>query len=120
MKQVSNHQSNDRGSISPLLIGLAAISLAVLLTVSSAISIYIQKRRLITQAEAVAIAEISESPLAAELSESPMRRITYPDGKTIEVQICEAWKTPIPIGGWLSTAIKPQIVCGSAKSREVN
>ena len=111
---------NEDGSISPLLIGLAAISLAVLLTVTSALSLYVQQRRLTTQAESIALAEVNNSSSSLLTAAGTERKISVTDGETVEVRLCAAWQSPVPLGAWLNKAVRPTLVCGSAKARLAN
>ncbi len=119
-KLLNQTYRNDDGSTSPLLIGLTAISLAVLLTVTSALSLYVQQRRLTTQAESVALAEVNNSPSGWKIAPETERKITVTDGETVEVRMCAPWQSPVPLGAWLNKAVRPTLVCGAAKARLAN
>lgn len=119
-KSSTQHYLSEKGSITPLIIGLTAISLAILLTVTSALSLYVQQRRLTTQAESIALAEVSNTPNSWQIAPQANRKIAITDGETVEVQLCSAWQPPIALGSWLSKSVSSTLVCGAAKARLAN
>lgn len=109
--------TDERGSISPLLIGLGSVSLAVLLTVSTSMSLYVQQKRLTTQAEAVALAHADNLSAFLLLDKPAQSTVTIKDGETVEVRICSAFSPPIPLGSALKSLLPNQQVCGRALAR---
>jgi hypothetical protein len=98
------------GSIAPLGIGLAMLSLVTVLVILSAGSLFLTERRLTTVAESTALSVIARSQgqlnsalniYAAEfLSQHPLTGLSKvelieavsPEGKTVRVRICSIWQ----------------------------
>ena len=57
--------SSDEGSILPLLAGFVALALALLIVVAAASSLYLERKRLYTAADAAALAAAQSFPLDA-------------------------------------------------------
>ena len=73
---------NDRGSILPLIAGFGALALAVVLAVSAATSLYLERTRLFTLADGAALAAAESFDLASvrPTSEGVLRpRLTEPE-----------------------------------------
>lgn len=106
--QVSDSEENQQGSLAPLGIGLAMLSLTTVLAILASGSLYLTERRLTTVAESTAIAVLIEAkgdlsqalgPLARSwlkqqqlygLSEVEMMEATSPDLKTVRVRLCSS------------------------------
>lgn len=112
----------DSGSIAPLGIGLALLSLAAILMFASMSSIFLLQRRLTTLAEFAALSGVRYS-LTAEvfLRESGVSGLsglrvgsdTVSDGLTRQVTICSAWQAPVPT----FFRLLPREICGSGAAR---
>lgn len=105
---------DESGSIAPLGIGLATLAIAALLTTTAASSAYLFERRLQSVSDAATIAvaaEVLATPntysatelthrISARLhqlgSGASVARAFIQDGLTLEVQICELWRSPVP------------------------
>ncbi|MFM7013577.1 MAG: pilus assembly protein TadG-related protein [Actinomycetota bacterium] len=103
--------SSDSGSIAPLGIGLAALSLGVVLTTLSAGSLYLTDRRLTSVAESAALSVLSEQGdlenLARDfLNQHPLSGLhnvelveaSKLDGKTVRVRLCAS---AVPLIGYV-------------------
>jgi len=112
----------DAGSIAPLGLGLAALSLSSILIFSSVGSIFLLQRRLTSLSEFAALSgvryELSAEDYLEEsgLNSIPGLRISSDsavDGVTRQVTICALWKAPLP------TYIKlPDVeICGTGAAR---
>lgn len=106
--QVSDSEENQQGSLAPLGIGLAMLSLTTVLAILASGSLYLTERRLTTVAESTAIAVLIEAkgdlsqglgPFARNwlrqqqlhgLSEVEMMEATSPDLKTVRVRLCSS------------------------------
>ena len=106
--QVRDSDSNERGSLAPLGIGLAMISLALVLSILSAGSLYLTERRLTTAAESTAIAVLIDargnlaqplSPMASRwLATQPLRglhqvqlmEVSSVDQRSVRVRLCSS------------------------------
>jgi len=106
--QVRDSDSNERGSLAPLGIGLAMISLALVLSILSAGSLYLTERRLTTVAESTAIAVLIDvqgnlaqplSPMASRwLATQPLRglhqvqlmEVSSVDQRSVRVRLCSS------------------------------
>lgn len=93
------------GSIAPLAIGLAMLSLATILVAASVSSAFVLERRLTTLAEFAALSGaengLSAVDFLAQANPSGYRDLTVAkddvlDGKTTEVVICASWLPPLP------------------------
>lgn len=107
----------EAGSMAPLMVGLAAISLSVILIISSLGSAFVFQRRLVSIAEAKALSAIIDGP--AIVSEVPLatESISSPDGQTVEVRVCATWQPPFRFGRLLEFANRDQLICASGLSR---
>lgn len=114
--------SDERGSITPLAIGLAVISLSAILVVYAATSLFIYQKRLTNFSES-AVVYVAKS--SGDLREF-VARIWNPgfpeqvfdhrllgDGATHQVSTCAIWISPIPLF-WLQGNVQ---VCANAKAR---
>jgi len=115
-------QLNERGSLAPLAIGLALLSLAAILTTVAASSLFLFQKRLLTLAEATALFAVSTGEPAqsflTQLKTSRFGQIAVAkdqiiDGKTVEVRLCAQWVSPFAVVGLPLT----QIVCAEGRSR---
>ena len=106
--QVSDYDVNEQGSLAPLGIGLALLSLTTVLAILASGSLYLTERRLTTVAESTAIAVLVEAkgnlsqslrPLARSwLEEQPLRGLyqvelieaSSVDQKTVRVRLCSS------------------------------
>jgi hypothetical protein len=106
--QVRDSDSNERGSLAPLGIGLAMISLALVLSILSAGSLYLTERRLTTAAESTAVAVLIDargnlaqplSPMASRwLATQPLRglhqvqlmEVSSVDQRSVRVRLCSS------------------------------
>jgi hypothetical protein len=93
------------GSIAPLAIGLALISLATVLATSCATSFFLLERRLTTVAEFAALSRVEVGMAAidyiaqgqpAGFKNLLVQRDVVSDGVTSEVVICATWEAPLP------------------------
>lgn len=111
----SRRLASENGSIAPLLVGVAALSLSMCLVLSSALSLFVFQRRLTTIAESLALAE----QLHANYPESPLslqsKTITQLDGQTTQVKVCANWKAPLQVA--ILNGRLNQLVCSSAAAR---
>ncbi len=112
----------ERGSVAPLAIGLALLSLAVILTTVAASSLFLHQKRLLTFAESAALYAASTGHPAqsfisrfnqAKLEQVSVAKEQIIDGQTIEVRLCSIWKSPFAVVGVSLT----QLVCAEARSR---
>ncbi len=113
---------NELGSIAPLAIGLALLSLAAILTTVAASSLFLYQKRLLTLAEATALFSVSTGQPAqsflSELTNNKLNQITVAkeqiiDGRTLEVRLCAQWVSPFALVGLPLT----QIICAEGRSR---
>lgn len=105
MRVRSGRLFREQGSIAPLGIGLAMLSLAVVLVFTSASSLFLLQRRLTSLAESIALSEARyDLPPEVFLSKSGGHgfrdlRISLNevrDGLTREVKVCSTWQSPVP------------------------
>lgn len=122
MRKVWLRNWGDSGSIAPLGIGLALLSLAAILMFASMSSIFLLQRRLTTLAEFAALTGVRYSLTAeAFLRESGVSGLsglrvgsdTVSDGLTRQVTICSAWQAPVPT----FFRLLPREICGSGAAR---
>lgn len=113
---------NDKGSIAPLAIGLAMISLVAILTTVAASSLFLYQKRLLTLAEATALFAVTTGEPAktfltieatANIGPITVAQEQMVDGQTLEVRLCSEWASPFAVVG-IPLA---QIVCAEARSR---
>ena len=106
--QVRDSDSNERGSLAPLGIGLAMISLALVLAILSAGSLYLTERRLTTAAESTAIAVLIDArgnlaqpllPIASRwlatqalrgLHQVQLMEVSSVDQRSVRVRLCSS------------------------------
>jgi hypothetical protein len=115
-------KSKERGSVTPLAIGLALLLLVTLFLMASATSVFLLQRRLTTLAEFAALSG-AESGMAAKvfISEADPKgfvglaivRDEISDGKTNEVIVCANWNPPLPS----IVKLGMRIVCGQGAAR---
>lgn len=99
---------DDRGSVAPLGIGLAALSLATILTFASAGSLFVLQRRITTLAEAAALSSASSGGSVQDFLSAaaplPFQQLVITkeaklDGLTVEVKLCANWQSPLRVIG---------------------
>jgi hypothetical protein len=106
--QVRDSDSNESGSLAPLGIGLAMLSLTLVLAILAAGSLYLTERRLTTVAESTAIAVLIDAkgnlaqplaPMASRwLATQPLRglfqvelvEVTSKDQLSVRVRLCSS------------------------------
>lgn len=106
--QVRDSDSSERGSLAPLGIGLAMISLSLVLAILTAGSLYLTERRLTTVAESTAISVLIDargnlaqplSPMASRwLATQPLRglhqvqlmEVSSVDQRSVRVRLCSS------------------------------
>jgi hypothetical protein len=106
--QVRDSDSNESGSLAPLGIGLAMLSLTLVLAILAAGSLYLTERRLTTVAESTAIAVLIdakgnlaqplESMASRWLAKQPLRglfqvelvEVTSKDQRSVRVRLCSS------------------------------
>ncbi len=106
--QVRDSDSNESGSLAPLGIGLAMLSLTLVLAILAAGSLYLTERRLTTVAESTAIAVLIDAkgnlaqplaPMASRwLATQPLRglfqvelvEVTSKDQRSVRVRLCSS------------------------------
>jgi hypothetical protein len=104
--QARDYDSNERGSLAPLGIGLATLSLTLVLAVLASGSLYLTERRLITVAESTAISVLIDAkgnvaqpltPLASRwLASQPLQglhqvqliEVSAVDQRSVRVRLC--------------------------------
>ena len=112
--QVKDFDSQECGSLAPLGIGLAMLSLTAVLAILAAGSVYLTERRLTTLAESSALAvlveaagnltqplgPIANSYLAKEaprgLNEVELVSASATDQRTVRVRLCAMWRPIFP------------------------
>lgn len=113
---------DSRGSIAPLGIGLALLSLATVLVFVSANSLFVLQRRLTTLAEATALSVATTSGSASDfLTEAGVSGFhnlkiaseSSQDGITAEVKLCSTWQPPFRV----LNLIGGQVICGFGAAR---
>jgi hypothetical protein len=106
--QARDSDSNESGSLAPLGIGLAMLSLTLVLAILAAGSLYLTERRLTTVAESAAIAVLIDAkgnlaqplaPMASRwLAKQPLRglfqvelvEVTSKDQRSVRVRLCSS------------------------------
>jgi len=106
--QARAFDSNESGSLAPLGIGLATLSLTLVLAILAAGSLYLTERRLTTVAESTAIAVLIDAkgnlaqplaPMASGwLAKQPLRglfqvelvEVTSKDQRSVRVRLCSS------------------------------
>lgn len=121
-KAAAKRGLNENGSIAPLGIGLAILSLVAIFTTVAASSMFLYQKRLLTLAESTALFSASTGEAAqvflSQVTNSKLNTITVAkeqiiDGQTVEVRLCAQWVSPFAVIGIPLT----QIVCAEARSR---
>jgi hypothetical protein len=108
--QARGSDNNEQGSLAPLGVGIAMLSLTTVLAVLASASLYVTERRLTTVAESTAISVLidakgnlsqSLSPLARRwLEQQPLRgldqveliEVSSIDQRTVRVRLCSSSK----------------------------
>jgi hypothetical protein len=106
--QVRDFDSSERGSLAPLGIGLAMLSLTLVLGILAAASLYLTERRLTTAAESTALAVLIDAkgnlaqplaPIASRwLGSQPLRglfqvelvEVSSIDQRSVRVRLCSS------------------------------
>lgn len=114
---IAGRLRNEAGSMAPLMVGLAAISLAVILIIAALGSAFVFQRRLVTIAEAKALSAIIDGPEIVSQVPLSNESISSPDGQTVEVRVCAMWQPPFRFGKLLDFANRDQLICASGLSR---
>jgi hypothetical protein len=114
--------SQDRGSLAPLGVGLFAISLSFVLSLSAAQSMFIFQKRLTNFSEMAAIFAVTHNRSASEFQsrvgsagfiELEVKDRRLEDGKTQLVEACALWVSPV-----MSSVVSAPIqICSRASSR---
>lgn len=108
--------------MAPFGIGLAVISLTLILTIVAASSMFIFQKRLTNYAEnAVLFVAQSGEPVEAFVSRVGSQKFSgfsisskrLPDGTTFEVTACARWDPPVPV----VAALTEQRICSHATAR---
>lgn len=113
----------DRGSTLPLVIGLASLLLATILTFSELQSLFIHRTRALSDARFAALyiaKQTSGIPpvlnfdyapaVVGELPDVDSIRVVSEDGKTFTAKVCRVWHSPL--------GLHPDtLVCDEAKAR---
>jgi hypothetical protein len=107
----------DRGSMTPLMVGLAAITLALILTISTLGSAFIFQRRLVTLAEAKAISAITDGPEIPSSIALQSEKVEVLDGQTVQVRLCAQWQPPLRLAATFAFGNANQSICASGMSR---
>ena len=110
LTSISASSSSEQGSLAPLGIGLAMVSLAAVIAIVASGSLYLTERRLTGVAESTALSVLMESGgnlnqdlfLVASryLSEIPLRGLNQltlveassADLKTVRIRLCSIWQ----------------------------
>ncbi|WP_296631374.1 hypothetical protein [Rhodoluna sp.] len=114
--------SNERGSVAPLAVGLALISLATVIAVSMASTLFVFQKRLTNLAESAALAAASGESAQAFVSEIQptgfvglqVEETLATDEKTVQVRVCATWQSPIQI----LKVFKTTQICSHASARQ--
>jgi hypothetical protein len=112
----------DRGSIAPLGIGFAVISLTLVFVFLASSSLYIFQKRLRNYSEGLAL-YVAESGDSAqnylfrvgnqEFQKIELRTRLLADGVTVQATTCARWESPVPI----VIAHNSRQICANAQSR---
>jgi hypothetical protein len=122
MTLFSKHGPGEGGSVAPLAIGLSLLSLATILMMASATSVFLLQRRLTTLAEFAALSGatsgISARVFLNEADPKGFAGLTIAkdeisDGKTNEVILCANWSPPLPS----IVKLGSRIVCSQGAAR---
>ena len=116
-------RSNDSGSMAPLGIGLFALSLAFVLAISAASSLFVFQKRLTNYAEMAAIYVVSKDATVSEFQiragsenfvDLELVQQILDDGITVRISACARWITPV--ASYVSLPARQ--ICSNASSRE--
>lgn len=116
-------RSNDSGSMAPLGIGLFALSLAFVLAISAASSLFVFQKRLTNYAEMAAIYVVSKDATVSEFQimagsenfvDLELVQQILDDGLTVRISACARWITPV--ASYVSLPARQ--ICSNASSRE--
>lgn len=118
--------TNDRGTVAPLAIGLATISLATILTLASATSAFVFENRVQKLADSLSLRlkslnDISQITAQAQLQSlssdnfavAQISKLQMADGATVELELCANWKNPLTVISIPTT----RRVCSKAAAR---
>lgn len=114
--------SSDSGSMAPLGIGLFALSLAFVLTISAASSLFVFQKRLTNYAEMAAIYVGSQNAAVSDFqirvgnqnfSDLSLVQQTLDDGMTVRVTACAKWTSPVPT----YVPVTGRLICSNASAR---
>lgn len=108
---------SELGSMTPLMLGLVAISLALILIIANLGSAFVLQRRLVSIAEAKALSAIVDGPEIPSSVTLFSESVSNLDGQTVEVRLCSKWQQPIHFGKLLDFANSNQLICASGLSR---
>jgi len=103
--------------MTPLMVGLAAITLVLVFTISTLGSAFIFQRRLVTLAEARAISSITDGPEIPSNINLLSEKVEVLDGRTVEVRLCAIWQPPFKLAKSFAFASSDQPICASGLSR---
>jgi hypothetical protein len=110
LTRISASSSSEQGSLAPLGIGLAMVSLAAVIAIVASGSLYLTERRLTGVAESTALSVLMESGgnlnqdlffvASRYLSEIPLRGLNQltlveassADLKTVRIRLCSIWQ----------------------------
>jgi hypothetical protein len=110
LTRVSASRASDQGSLAPLGIGLAMVSLAAVVAIVASGSLYITERRLTGVAESTALSVLMESGenlnqnlfsvasrYLSQLSLAGLNQVTLveassPDLRTVRIRLCSVWQ----------------------------
>jgi len=115
--------SKDNGSMAPLGIGLFALSLAFVLAISAASSLFVFQKRLTNFAEMAAIYVVSKDVDVSDFqrrvgdqnfTDLDVLQQFLGDGVTVKVTACAKWISPVPI----YVSIPATRICSKASSRD--
>lgn len=122
MSEERGGRSGDLGSIAPLGLGLALMSLSAILVLSSVSTIFLMQRRLTTLAEFAALSgaryNLSARDFVREGAASSMPGLrvaddSNTDGVTRQVTVCATWQAPLP----RLTQLLGFEICGNGAAR---
>lgn len=108
---------SELGSMTPLMLGLMAVSLALILIIANLGSAFVLQRRLVSIAEAKALSAIVDGPEIPSSVTLFSESVSNLDGQTVEVRLCSKWQQPIQFGKLLDFANSNQLICASGLSR---
>jgi hypothetical protein len=115
--EIMSRLKPEAGSMAPLMVGLASISIAVILIITSLGSAFVFQRRLVSIAEAKALSAIIDGPEIVSPMPLATESISSPDGQTVEVRVCAIWQPPFRFGKLIGFANRDQLICASGLSR---